>query len=269
VSRVLATLAAIAAVIAACTQASEARSNAPSGQASAELTVLAAASLTDAGAALEAAYEDANPGIDLTFSFDSSSALRGQVEAGAAADLFLSADAQNAQTLEDAGLTTGEQVPFASNLLAIVVPSDNPGGVETWQDLANPGLPIIAAGEDVPIQQYADEAVANLGAEADAPEGYADAVAANIVSREDNVRAVLARIELGEGDAAIVYVTDAASSDAVEAVEIPDPANVPATYVGVVLSETHAEGAAAAFLAWLTEVEAQGILADFGFAPAP
>ena len=83
------------------------------------------------------------------------------------------------------------------------------------------------------------------------------------------MRAVLARIELGEGDAAIVYVTDAASSDAVEAIEIPDIANVPAMYVGVVLSETQAEDASAAFLAWLTEDEAQGILADFGFAPAP
>ena len=115
------------------------------------------------GRRARAAYEDANLGIDLTFSFDASSALRGQVEAGAAADLFLSADARNPQTLEDAGLTTGEQVPFASNLLTIVVPSDNPGGVETWQDLATAGLRTVAAGEDVPIQQYADEAVANLG----------------------------------------------------------------------------------------------------------
>ena len=233
------------------------------------LTALAAASLTDAAVELEAAYESANPSVDLTFSFDSSSALRGQVEAGAAADLFLSADARNPQALEDGDLTIGEQVPFASNLLAIIVPTDNPGDVESWTDLATPGLRVVAAGEDVPIQQYADEAVANLAGADDAPEGFAGAVAANIVSREDNVRAVLARIELGEGDAAIVYVTDAMSSDEVEAVEIPAVANVPATYFGVGLASTEAADAVEAFLAWLVEDEAQAILAGFGFSPPP
>jgi molybdate transport system substrate-binding protein len=150
-----------------------------------------------------------------------------------------------------------------------VVPADNPGGVETWQDLATDGLRIVAAGEDVPIQQYADEAIANLAAEADALEGFAEAVAANIVSREDNVRAVLARIELGEGDAAIVYVTDASSSEDVDAIEISEGANVPATYVGVALASSEQASAADAFLAWLVEDEAQAILADFGFAPPP
>ncbi len=199
-------------------------SDAPSSVA---LTVLAAASLTDAGAELEAAYEDATPAVDLTWSFDSSSALRGQVEAGAAADVFLSADAGNPESLEEGGLTVGAQVPFASNLLTIVVPSDNPGGVESWTDLATDGLRIVAAGEDVPIQQYADEVIANLDTEADAPDGYAQAVAANVVSREDNVRAVLARIELGEGDAAIVYVTDAMSSPDVTAIGSPTSRTCP------------------------------------------
>jgi molybdate transport system substrate-binding protein len=282
--KVLLVLSLLVGLLAACGQGSESPTGSDAASATAAdpseaspseaqepvaLTVLAAASLTDAGAALEAAYAAANSNVDLTFSFDGSSALRGQIEAGAAADIFLSADARNPQALEDGELTTGEQVPFASNLLTIIVPSDNPAGIESWTDLATPGVRVVAAGEDVPIQQYADEAIANLGEEEGAAEGFAEAVASNFVSREDNVRAVLTRIELGEGDAAIVYVTDAMSSEDVAAIEIPETANVPAVYVGVGLDSTAAEDAVAAFMAWLVEDEAQSILADFGFSPPP
>ena len=100
-----------------------------------------------------------------------------------------------------------------ANELTIVVPTDNPAGIESWQDLAEDGLKVIAAGEEVPITKYADQLVGNLAALPDAPAGFAAAYAANIVSREENVKALIAKIELGEGDAGIVYVTDASGVD--------------------------------------------------------
>ena len=228
-----------------------------------ELTVYAAASLTDAFEELAAAYTD-ETGVTVVLSFDASSALRAQITEGAPADVFASADLVNAQALVDEGLTDGDLAVFARNALTIVTPADA-DGVDDWTDLATPGLRIIAAGEDVPITRYADELVANLASQTDAPAGFADAYAANIVSREDNVRAVLTKIELGEGDAAIVYETDAASSEAVTVVEVPEDANVLAEYAVVTVAD--AAPGAADFAAWLLEETAQEILASHGFRP--
>ena len=231
------------------------------GESSDELTVYAAASLTDAFEELGAAYT-AESGVTVILSFDASSALRAQITEGAPADVFASADLANPQALADEGLTDGDLAVFARNALTIVTPTDS-DAVDDWTDLATPGLLIIAAGEDVPITQYAEELISNLASQADAPEGFADAYAANIASREDNVRAVLAKIEVGEGDAAIVYETDAASSDAVTAVAVPEDANVLAEYGVVTLAE--AAAGAADFAAWLLEETAQAILASHGF----
>lgn len=237
---------------------------APAASTDDSVTVYAAASLTDAFEELGAAYTD-ETGMEVVFSFDASSALRTQIEEGAPADVFASADLVNAQTLVDAGLTDGPSQVFAGNGLTIVVPADNPAGIEAWTDLAEPGLRIIAAGEDVPITRYAVELIDNLAAQPDAPDGFADAYAANIASREDNVRAVLAKIEIGEGDAAIVYETDATSSDEVTAVAIPEAADVVAEYAVVTIDG--ASSGAAEFARWLLTEEAQTILAEHGFRP--
>lgn len=238
--------------------------SAPSASADGSITVYAAASLTDAFEELGAAYTD-ETGVEVVFSFDASSALRAQIEEGAPADVFASADLVNAQELVDAGLTDGPSRVFAGNALAIVVPADNPAGIEAWSALAEPGLRIIAAGEDVPITRYALELVDNLAALPDAPDGFADAYAANIVSREDNVRAVLAKIEVGEGDAAIVYETDVTSSDEVTTVTVPEEASVVAEYAVVTIEE--ADLGAAAFVTWLLGEGAQAILSEHGFRP--
>ena len=238
----------------------------PPASSGTSLTVFAAASLTDAFEELAAAYT-AETDVELTLSFDASGALRTQIAEGAPADVFASADLVNAQTLVDAGGADGPARVFAANGLTIVVPTDDPAGIETWQALAEPGMRIVAAGEDVPITRYAVELVDNLGALPDAPDGFADAYAANVASREDNVRAVLAKIEVGEGDAAIVYETDASSSDEVAAVSIPAKANVVAEYAAATI-----DGAAAGasdFVTWLLGTEAQAILAEHGFRPPP
>lgn len=243
------------ALLTACTPASAQRP---------ALVVFAAASLTDVLATLEPAYEAAHD-VDLVVSFDASSALRAQIEAGAPASLFLSADEANARTLADAGLTDGDLVAFTRNALTIAVSASS--DVETWADLATDGVRIIAAGEEVPIQRYAEVAINNLGVLPDAPTGYAAAVRANIVSREDNVRAILAKIQLGEGDAGFVYATDARGADDVRTVPIPDAATVAATYAGVVIAESDAATEARELLTWLTQDEAQAAFADAGFVP--
>lgn len=230
------------------------------------VTVFAAASLRDAFEEIGTAYT-AETGIEVVLSLDASSALRAQIEEGAPVDVFASADLVNAQILVDAGLTEGAARTFAGNGLAIIVPADNPAGIDAWSALATDGLRIIAAGEDVPITRYADELVDNLAARPDAPAGFADAYAANLASREDNVRAVLAKIEIGEGDAGIVYETDARSSDEVATIAVPMEANVVAEYAAVTLAD--ADPAAAAFTSWLLGDDAQRILAERGFRSPP
>lgn len=235
----------------------------PSSPADPAITVYAAASLRDAFEELAVAYAD-DTGVDVVLSLDASSALRAQIEEGAPADVFASADLLNAEALVDAGLTDGPSRLFAGNALAIVVPADNPAGIDRWSTIARPGMRIIAAGEDVPITRYAVALIDNLAAQPDAPHGFADAYEGNIVSREDNVRAVLAKIEIGEGDVAIVYETDARSAD-VGALGLPEAANVVAVAVAVAIADAGPD--ANAFVSWLLEAEAQAILAKHGFRP--
>jgi molybdate transport system substrate-binding protein len=121
----------------------------------------------------------------------------------------------------------------------------------------------------VPITRYAVEAIENLAALPGYPADFVAAVAANSVSEEDNVRAVLAKVELGEADAAIVYLTDAWSSDGVTSVPIPAEANVPATYAAVAVGASSQPGLAAGFLEFLTGPDAQAVLASYGFLPPP
>ena len=255
--RIATTLLLAALVLAGC-----APSAAESGTDS--ITVYAAASLQDAFEAIAAAYEE-EAGVEIVLSFDASSALRTQIGEGAPADLFASADTENPQQLVDDGLADGDPQIFAANGLAIVVPADGTGGVGAWQGMADPGVRVIAAGEDVPITVYATELVAALAALPDAPEGLAAAYEENIVSREDNVRAVLAKIEAGEGDAAIVYETDAASTDDATSIDFPEEANVLAEYAFVILADA-ADGTDA-FADWLLGSDGRAILEEFGFRP--
>jgi molybdate transport system substrate-binding protein len=232
-----------------------------------ELQVYAAASLTDALAKVADAWDEANPASTLTTSTDSSAALETKIEQGAPADVFLSADTANPQKLVDAGLASGSAVSFAGNRLVLIVPKGNPAGIQSAQDLARPGLKIIAAGDKVPITKYATQLVANLAREPGYPSDFATAYAANIASQEDNVSGIVSKVELGEGDAGIVYVTDARASDRVDTIDVPGAANVPAAYAGVVVKAARNPGAATAFLDWLVGPDGQAILASFGFLP--
>jgi len=232
-----------------------------------ELTVYGAASLREALAAIKPAFESTAPGTTLKIATDSSATLRTQIEQGAPADLFLSADQANPQALVDGGLADGDAVAFAGNALAIVVPLGNPAGIERPADLARPGVKIVAGGDQVPITRYAWLAVSSMAGLAGYPPGFLDGYAANVVSKEENARAILAKIELGEGDAAIVYVTDARTSVRVRTIEIPAQANVVAVYAGVVVKASPHAAEAHALLDWLAGPGGSAILATFGFEP--
>jgi molybdate transport system substrate-binding protein len=149
----------------------------------------------------------------------------------------------------------------------VVVPTANRGHVTSPKDLSHTGLKIIAAGDDVPITKYANMVVANLAKEPDYPKFFASAYTSNIASKEDNVKAVVTKVALGEGDAAIVYVTDATAEPKVTAVAIPQDANVPATYAGVVVKASATAATAHEFLDWVAGPDGQAILASFGFLP--
>ena len=262
-SRIIILALLVAGVPAGCAPASV-PGDAPAPGTSVELRVAAAASLRTAIVALGDAYSAANPGITVTVATGSSAALRTQVEQGAPFDVFLSADEANPQALADENLTAGEPIPFASNSVALVVPAGNPAEIATPADLARPGIRLVAAGARVPITTYADRVIANLGSITGYPPGYVAALEANTVSREDNVAAVLAKVELGEGDAGFVYATDAAGSTKVRAIAIPAAAQVRARYAGVVIGGGRVD-AAADFLDWVAGEAGQAVLRPFGF----
>jgi len=268
-SRLAALVVLVALVAAACSgSSSPSMSGVPaSAAARVELTIYAAASLQGALGQAKAAYEAAVPGTILTISTDSSAALETKIEQGAPADVFLSADSTNPKKLVDKGLADGNAVVFAGNNLVVIVPTSNPAGIATPADLAKPGIKVIAAGDSVPITTYATKLIANLAREPGYPADFVAAYTANIVSREDNVKAAVAKIELGEGDAAIVYVTDAKASTKVTTVGVPESANAPATYAGVVVKGSPNAAAARGFLAWFAGPDGQAILRTFGFLP--
>lgn len=238
----------------------------PAQGGSTTLTVFAAASLLDVVGAATRAYGPA-AGVELQTSADGSTALRTQIEQGAQADVFLSADTRNPEVLAADRLVDGAVVPFAHNRLVIIVPRDNPANIRTAADLGRSGVKIVAAGDGVPISGYAASLVEALASTPGIGAGFAARYTANVVSREDNVKAVVAKIELGEGDAAIVYASDAKASSAVLVIPLPRGIEVVATYAGVVPASARNRAAGHAFLGWLAGSSGQEILSRFGFSP--
>ncbi len=235
------------------------------------LTVFAAASLTDAfnriGDDLEAAY----PGLTVEYNFAGSQALVTQLREGATADVFASAGQEPMDAAIAAGVVEGEPVHFTQNRLVIVVPHDNPGGIRTAADLAAPGLRLVLAAPDVPVGRYAWDALCAMGSD---PVTYgADfvgRVVANVASEENNVKAVLAKVRLGEADAGIVYETDLTPdvAGAVEVVEIPPAVNVVARYL-IAPVRGGDPSLAQVFIAYLLAPKGQATLQAFGFEPIP
>ena len=183
--------------------------------------------------------------------------------------MLLGADTTNAQALIDEGDANGPLTKFATNQLTVVVPASNPKGIQTPADLAKPGVCIIGAGADVPITKYATQLVTNLATRPEYGADFATKYAANVCSMEDNVGAVVNKVSLGEGDAAIVYVTDAKAGQNLTTIDVPADSNVLATYGGAAVKASPNATTAADFLTWMRSPEAQAVLAAHGFGAAP
>jgi len=218
------------------------------------MTVFAAASLTAAFEEIGEEFMAANPDATVNFNFAASSELVTQINEGAPADVYASADQKNMTKLVDAGGNAGEPEVFVTNLLEIVVQPDNPEGITGVDDLANEELIVVMCAEEVPCGTYAAEIFANAG------------VTVTPKSFEENVKAVLNKVVLGEADAGIVYRTDVQSAGAdVEGVEIPDDINVVADYPIVATEEAANPEGAAAFIDFVLDDAGQEILAGYGF----
>src|SRR5215203_1172443 len=232
------------------------------------LTVFAAASLSDAFEAIEQELEAAIPNLSITYNFGGSQALLTQLQEGAQADVFASANVAQMEAAIEANLVVDAPAPFVHNRLAIVTPADNPADIGVPADLGKEGILLVLAQSEVPAGRYARESVCHMAADtATYGAGFVERVAANVVSEEEDVRDVLAKVALGEADAGIVYVSDAvAAGDQVQVVDIPDEVNVIATYPVAVLAQGDPT-LGSAFIAYLLSEEGQSLLERYGFQP--
>lgn len=242
----------------------------PTTTVSGEVVVFAAASLTDAFKEIGAAFSTTHPGTTVTFNFGASSQLRAQLEQGARADVFASADQAQMERAQQAGLLAEPPRVFARNRLVIAVPRDNPGGVQALRDLARPGLRLVTAAPEVPIGVYTQQLLDRAAQDPAYGPDFPARVGANIVSREPNVRQVVAKVALGEADAAIVYQTDITPdlADKVRPVALPEALTIIATYPIALLRQAPNPTAAAAFIAFVLGPDGQTILQRWGFLPA-
>ena len=234
-----------------------------------ELTIFAAASLTDAFEEIATAFEAANPGTEITYNFAGSQQLAAQLNEGAPADVFASANGRQMEVaIKGTRVVSGTQKAFVRNRLVVITPKDNPAGITTLQDLTKPGLKLILADAAVPVGQYSLDFLAKASALAEYTENYSPTVLANVVSFEDNVRSVLTKLALGEGDAGIVYTTDAAlDAENIQQIMIPDALNTIASYPIAPIADSANPAMAQAFIDYIIAPEGQQILVKYGFIP--
>lgn len=231
-----------------------------------ELLVFAAASLSDAFTEIAAAYEAENPGTTVTLNLGSSSQLAAQLVEGAPAAVFASANERQMDVVVENGRIKEDAVSlFATNKLAIAVPAGNPQGIITLADLARPNLLLVVAVPGVPVRQYTDEVVRQLGPQ------FSEAFYANVVSEEENVRQVLAKVALAEADAGLVYVSDISPdlADSVTRIDLPRELEVVARYPIAMLEDAPERFAAESFISFVQSADGRAILARWGFGPPP
>lgn len=212
-----------------------------------ELTVYAAASLTEV-------FQELTP--DVRFNFAGSDELATQIREGAPVDVYAAASPRYPDELFQEGLVE-EPVVFATNRLVLVVPSDNPAGIESVDDLREDGVKLVIGAEGVPVGDYTRTVLENMGA---------TDVLENVVSNEDDVKGVLGKVVAGEADAGFVYVTDAnAAAEDLRAVDLPEEAQATVLYPIAVVADTKSRDAAEAFVALVLSPEGQQALGDAGF----
>lgn len=222
------------------------------------LTVFAAASLRATFTEIGETFQQQHPGTEVTFNFAGSSDLVTQITAGAPADVFASADENNMTKATTAGVVAGEPVNFAANILAIVTAPGNPESIAGFADLANPDLQVVVCAPQVPCGTATEKIEQNTG------------VALTPVSEESSVTDVLNKVQTGQADAGLVYVTDATiAGDKITEVPFPEATTVVNVYPIAGLTEAAQPELATEFIELVTGPEGRQILAEAGFEPAP
>lgn len=234
------------------------------------LTVYTAASLTESFTEIARQFERANPNSEVTLNVAGSQQLAHQISLGAPADVFASADSRQMENVIKTGRVIAEEVKiFARNRLVVIYPAGNPGHIHQITDLARPGLSLIMAATEVPAGQYALNMLERASAQSEIDDSFKDDVLNNVISFEENVRAVLSKVRLGEADGGIVYWSDVSGEPAhsLGYLEIPAEINVVADYpVATIMSSPQAE-LASLFIDALLSPEGQSALTRFGFEP--
>ncbi len=255
-------------LLAACGSSTNTSTNSTSTPTPAHVTlnVFAAASLTGSFTEIGTAFQQQHSNVTVKFNFNGSQILEQQIANGAPADVFASADQTNMQKASDAGLVNTPQV-FVKNRLVVIIPTSNPGNINSLKDLSKKGLKIVIGANAVPAGKYSRQALANLSQSPDYGSSFANEVLANVVSEEQNVKAVVQKVQLGEADAGFVYVTDVTSAvaDKVKTIDIPDPYNVIAQYpIAVIKSSPHPSDAQS-FVDFVLSPNGQAILKKYNF----
>jgi molybdate transport system substrate-binding protein len=242
----------------------------PGDSAPSTLTVYAAASLTDAFKELGKVLEGSHPGLTVQFNFAGSQQLALQIEQGAPADVFASADQRWMDYAKEKGLVDGESTIFARNRLVAIVPRANPARIGQLEDFARTGTKLVLAADAVPAGRYSRETLRNLSRAPGFPPDYDRQVLANVVSQEENVKSVVAKVQLGEADGGLVYRSDVTPAVArfVRVFEIPDPYNVIASYPIAVLEAARNPEAARQFVELVSSDAGQRVLQQHGLLPA-
>jgi molybdate transport system substrate-binding protein len=234
-----------------------------------ELTVFTAASLTGAFGEIGQMYKN-ETGISVAFNFDGSQALRTQMENGAYADIFVSANQKQMKATEKDGLMNNSSVViFTKNKLSLIVPKDNPAKIVNLSDLAKPGLKIVIGTKDVPVGDYTLQILSKLGNDSAYGPDYKTKVLSNVISQETNVNYVVTKVALGEADAGFAYVSDITENltSKVDKIAIPDEYNVIAEYPMGILRESKYPVQSQKFMSLVMSNEGKAVLEKYGFAP--
>ncbi len=233
-----------------------------------QLTVFAAASLTGAFQEIGQSFEVEQPGVRVRFNFAGSQILRTQLEQGASADVFASADHQNVDLLVTEKLISANTAQdFASNSLVVILPSSNPGKVMTLADLGRPGIKLVLADASVPAGNYARQVLDKISQDQAYGADFVTKVLGNVVSNETDVKQVVTKVELGEADAGIVYTSDAKAAPGLSTLAIPTIFNVRASYPIADLINAPNKKLATEFVAYVLSPAGQVILSRWGFNP--
>lgn len=235
-----------------------------------ELTVFAAASLNEPFKAMAEAYESINRGEKIIFNFAGSQQLVQQIAEGAPVDVFASANMKQMNEAVNSGRIDSASVKvFAHNRLVVIFPKENSAGIRSLHDLSNSHLKIVLADKAVPVGQYGLEFLEKCNRNAAFDSLFTQSVLSNVVSYEENVKAVLSKVILGEADAGIVYTSDLSKSaeEHVGTLEIPEALNIIAKYPIAVVHEIPLREEAGKFIQYILSDEGQNILGRFGFIP--